>query len=67
MSTKDDCMLTLESLDELSLRPPTQEEAETIEDIADSIGKLIRASPWPDIDPNAYFIWMYSVVPFAEC
>jgi hypothetical protein len=66
MSTKDDCVVLLDDPDGL-ISALKEEDLDVVASIADSVAEVIEASPWPDLSPEAYFIWMYSVIPFAEC
>ena len=44
----------------------SQQEVESIQSLAQAVAEVIASSPFPDVDPDTYFIWMYSVEPFAE-
>ena len=42
------------------------QELGVLQEIAQAVSEVIAKSPFPDIDADTYFIWMYSVEPFAE-
>ena len=56
----------LNFVDITSTEELVQQELESIQSLAQAVAEVIASSPFPDIDPDTYFIWMYSVEPFAE-
>ena len=53
-------------IDALSIEELSLEELESIQTLAKAVEEVIASSPFPDIDADMYFVWMYSVEPFAE-
>mgnify|MGYP003628421008 CR=1 FL=1 len=43
-----------------------EEDLDSVQAISEAVSMAVASSPWPDMNPEAYFIWMYSVEPFAE-
>ena len=52
--------------EEGEVRYITEDDLSAIQTVTESVAEVIAGSPWPNLDPEAYFIWMYSVEPFAE-
>jgi hypothetical protein len=64
MSTKEEPLALIDDTGEI--RFLTEEDLESVQTIAEAVSEAVASSPWPDMDPEAYFIWMYSIEPFAE-
>ena len=56
----------LSDLGELVTLYVSKEELDMINEVTQTVSDAVLASPWPQIPAEAYFIWMYSVQPFAE-
>ena len=53
---------------ELKAKTPQElieEQINVLNALTDAVAEAVEASPF-DIEPENYFIWMYSVEPFAE-
>ena len=44
----------------------TEEDLDSVQAISEAVAEAVAQSPWPDLNPETYFVWMYSVEPFAE-
>jgi len=64
MSTEKEPLVLID--EEGDIRYVTEEELDSVQAITDAVTEAVARSPWPDLNPETYFIWMYSVEPFAE-
>ena len=64
MSTEKEPLVLLD--EEGEVRFLTEEDLDSVQAISEAVSMAVASSPWPDMNPEAYFIWMYSVEPFPE-
>ena len=58
----------MDEVQELSAMTPEElltEQISILETLTEAVREAVEASPF-DIEPENYFIWMYSVEPFPE-
>jgi len=62
----EDKVAELKNIDGVPVEELLAEDLEIITACAQVVAEVIASSPFPSVDPDMYFIWMYSVEPFAE-
>ena len=51
---------------DVSVEDLLKEELTAIASLTSAVKEILEESNFPELDPEKYFIWMYSVEPFAE-
>ena len=64
MSTEKEPLVMID--EEGEVRYVTEEDLNSVQAITDAVTEAVARSPWPDLNQETYFVWMYSVEPFAE-